>query len=186
MGAWALRQACSDATTWPEHIAVSVNVSAFQFKEPGRLIEAVKDALLISGLSPDRLELEVTESLLIADQETTLEAIKTLRRLGVRFSLDDFGSGYSSLAYLARYPFSKVKIYRAFAEQLSSDSPSRAIIEVVCQLAHRFGMRVVVEGIETEAQRRLIVALGVEQAQGWLFGRPKPLEALEHVCKDAA
>lgn len=186
MGAWALRQACADATTWPDHISVAVNVSAFQFKHSARLIEAVKDALLISGLSPDRLELEVTESLLIADQETTLEAIRTLRRLGVRFSLDDFGSGYSSLAYLARYPFSKVKIDRTFAEQLTSDSPSRAIIEVVVQLARKFGMRVVVEGIETEAQRRVIVALGVEQAQGWLFGRPQTLEAMREADRDAA
>ncbi|WP_375460193.1 putative bifunctional diguanylate cyclase/phosphodiesterase [uncultured Enterovirga sp.] len=187
MGAWALRQACADATTWPDKISVAVNVSAFQFKTPSKLIDAVKDALLISGLSPERLELEVTESLLIADQERTLEAIRTLRRLGVRFSLDDFGTGYSSLAYLARYPFSKVKIDRTFAEHLTSDSPSRAIIEVVCQLAQKFGMRVVVEGIETEAQRRVIVALGVEQAQGWLFGRPQTLEAMtEARSRDAA
>jgi diguanylate cyclase (GGDEF)-like protein len=186
MGAWALRQACADATTWPKSVSVAVNVSAFQFNEPSRLIEAVKDALLISGLSPDRLELEVTESLLIADQDKTLDAIRTLRRLGVRFSLDDFGSGYSSLAYLARYPFSKVKIDRTFAEQLTSDSPSRAIIEVVCQLARKLGMRVVVEGIETEAQRRVIVALGVEQAQGWLFGRPMPIAGVRQQHQSAA
>ncbi len=178
MGAWALRQACMDAKGWPEHVAVAVNVSAFQFRDPARLIENVKDALLISGLNPNRLELEVTESLLIVNQEATLEAIHVLRRLGVRFALDDFGSGYSSLAYLARYPFSKVKIDRSFAEHLTSDSSSRSIIEVVCQLAVKLGMRVVVEGIETEAQRREIVALGAEQAQGWLFGRPKPIDAL--------
>ncbi len=186
MGAWALLQACNDAKTWPEHISVAVNVSVFQFKETARLIETVKDALLISGLNPSRLELEVTESLLIADQEATLDVIRTLRRLGVRFSLDDFGSGYSSLGYLARYPFSKVKIDRSFAEHLTSHSPSRSIIEVVCQLAQKLGMRVVVEGIETEAQRREIVALGAEQAQGWLFGRPQPLDALEPARQDAA
>ena len=186
MGAWALRQACMDARSWPEAVGVAVNVSAFQFKDPARLIEAVKDALLISGLNPSRLELEVTESLLIADQEATLEAIRVLRRLGVRFSLDDFGTGYSSLAYLARYPFSKVKIDRSFAEHLTSDSSSRSIIEVVIQLASKLGMRVVVEGIETEAQRREIVALGAEQAQGWLFGRPKPVSALTPVRQDAA
>lgn len=186
MGAWALRQACMDAARWPGHITVAVNVSVFQFKESARLIETVKDALLISGLSPSRLEIEVTESLLIADQEATLEMIRTLRRVGVRFSLDDFGSGYSSLGYLARYPFSKVKIDRSFAEHLTSDSPSRSIIEVVCQLAQKLGMRVVVEGIETEAQRREIVALGAEQAQGWLFGRPQPIERLLDLHRDRA
>ena len=188
MGSWALRQACIDARSWPEPVGVAVNVSAFQFREPAKLIEAVKDALLISGLSPSRLELEVTESLLIANQEATLDAIRILRRLGVRFSLDDFGSGYSSLAYLARYPFSKVKIDRSFAEHLTSDSesPSRSIIEVVCQLAGKLGMRVVVEGIETEAQRREIVALGAEQAQGWLFGRPQAIEHVTHKLRNAA
>lgn len=188
MGGWALRQACIDARSWPDPVAVAVNVSAVQFREPAKLIEAVKDALLISGLSPSRLELEVTESLLIADQEATLEAIRVLHRLGVRFSLDDFGSGYSSLAYLARYPFSKVKIDRSFAEHLTSDSESssRSIIEVVCQLARKLGMRVVVEGIENEAQRREIVALGAEQAQGWLFGRPQAIEQIVRTRREAA
>ena len=186
MGAWALLRACQDAQTWPDPISVAVNVSAFQFREPAKLIEAVKDALLISGLHPSRLELEVTESLLIADQEATLDAIRVLRRLGVRFSLDDFGSGYSSLGYLARYPFSKVKIDRSFAEHLTSDSPSRSIIEVVCQLAGKLGLRVVVEGIETEEQRREIVALGAEQAQGWLFGRPQPVSTIQARRQHAA
>ena len=181
MGAWALRQACMDATVWPEHVSVAVNVSVYQFKQAGHLIEAVKDALLISGLNPKRLELEVTESLLIADQEATLDVIRTLRRLGVKFALDDFGSGYSSLGYLARYPFSKVKIDRSFAEHITSDMPSRSIIEVVCQLAGKLGMQVVVEGIETEAQRREIVALGAEQAQGWLFGRPQAIDTLKPI-----
>ena len=174
MGAWALRQACLDARKWPDRVSVAVNVSANQFKDAPGFIDAVKDALLISGLDPSRLDLEVTESLLIVNQEATLEAIRALRRLGVRFSLDDFGSGYSSLGYIARYPFSKVKIDRSFAAHLTTDPTSRSIIEVVCQLAHKLDMRVVVEGIETEAQRREIVALGAEQAQGWLFGKAVP------------
>ncbi|TDR89096.1 diguanylate cyclase/phosphodiesterase [Enterovirga rhinocerotis] len=186
LGAWALRQACLDARNWAETISVAVNVSASQFKDAPQLIENVKDALLISGLDPSRLELEVTESLLIVNQEATLDAIRTLRRIGVRFSLDDFGSGYSSLAYIARYPFSKVKIDRSFAEHLTADSTSRSIIEVVCQLALKLGMRVVVEGIETEQQRREIVALGAEQAQGWLFGRPKPIGDLNQSIRRTA
>lgn len=178
MGDWAIRRACTDAAAWPGDTSVAVNVSAVQFRDPDRLIRAVKDALLISRLPPNRLELEVTESLLIEDQESSLEAIQALHRIGVRFSLDDFGIGYSSLAYLARYPFSKVKIDRTFAQHVTSDGPSRSIIEVVCQLAQRLSMTVVVEGIETEQQRREIVALGAEQAQGWLFGRPQPAETL--------
>ncbi len=178
MGSWVIRQACMDAANWPEHIAISVNISAFQFKDPKRLIDTVKDALLMSRLDPNRLELEVTESLLIEDRKTTLEAIRALRRIGVRFSLDDFGAGYSSLAYLARYPFSRVKIDRSFAENVTSDTPSRSIIEAVCQLARRLGLHVVVEGIETEEQRREVVKLGAEQAQGYLFGRPEAADVL--------
>jgi predicted signal transduction protein with EAL and GGDEF domain len=176
MGSWVIQQACMDAVTWPDDITVSVNISAFQFKDANRLIESVKDALLISRLAPNRLELEVTESLLIEDQKSTLETIRALRRIGVRFSLDDFGTGYSSLGYLAHYPFSKVKIDRSFAKNVTTDTPSRSIIEAVCGLANRLGLRVVVEGIETEEQRQEVKALGAELAQGYLFGRPETLD----------
>ncbi len=178
MGEWAMRQACMEAVNWPENVSVAVNVSAVQFKDTKRLIETVKDALLMSRLSPNRLEIEVTESLLIEDQKATLDAIRALRRIGVRFSLDDFGIGYSSLAYLAQYPFSKVKIDRTFARDITTDGPSRSIIETVSRLAHRLGLRVVVEGIETEEQRREVEILGIEQAQGYLFGRPEASERI--------
>ena len=178
MGEWAIRRACMDARNWPADVSVAVNVSAFQFKNTAGLISAVKDALLISNLPPSRLELEVTESLLIEDQEASLEAIQALHRVGVRFSLDDFGIGYSSLAYLARYPFSKVKIDRTFAQHVTTEGPSRSIIEVVCNLAAKLSMRVVVEGIETDLQRREVEALGADQAQGYLFGRPLPVDQL--------
>lgn len=186
MGEWALRRACTDAARWPQELAVAVNISAVQFKDPERLVEAVKDALLISRLAPNRLELEVTESLLIEDQEATLKAIRALRRIGVRFSLDDFGTGYSSLAYLARYPFSKVKIDRTFARHVTTDNPSRSIIEGVCQLARRLGLQVVVEGIETDDQRVEVRRLGAEQAQGYLFGRPQAVEQLRFSEQKAA
>jgi diguanylate cyclase (GGDEF)-like protein len=176
MGDWAIEQACLDAAAWPDDIAVAVNVSAFQFKDPARLIRAVKHALKLSGLSPQRLELEVTESLLIEDQKTTLRTIQALRRIGVKFSLDDFGVGYSSLAYLAEYPFSKVKIDRSFAKDITSNGPSRSIIETVCRLARDLGLIVVVEGIETEAQQREAEKLGIEFGQGYLFGRPAAAE----------
>jgi diguanylate cyclase (GGDEF)-like protein len=176
MGDWAIEQACRDAANWPKDVAVAVNVSAFQFKDPERLIRAVKHALAISGLSPKRLELEVTESLLIEDRTLTLKTIQTLRRLGVKFSLDDFGVGYSSLAYLAQYPFSKVKIDRSFAKDITTNGPSRSIIETVRRLAHDLGLIVVVEGIETEAQQQEAKKLDIELAQGYLFGRPAPAD----------
>lgn len=178
MGEWAIKQACLDARAWPDDVSVAVNVSAFQFKNTAGLIAAVQAALLASRLPPSRLELEVTESLLIEDQEASVQAIQALHQLGVRFSLDDFGIGYSSLAYLARYPFSKVKIDRTFAQHVTVEGPSRSIIEVVCQLAARLGMRVVVEGIETEEQREEVERIGAEQAQGYLFGRPEPVSKL--------
>jgi EAL domain-containing protein (putative c-di-GMP-specific phosphodiesterase class I) len=176
MGDWAIEQACTDATAWPNDIAVAVNVSAVQFKDPARLIRAVKHALKASGLPPNRLELEVTESLLIEDQQATLKTIRTLRRLGVKFSLDDFGVGYSSLAYLAQYPFSKVKIDRSFARDITTTGPARSIVETVCRLARDLGLVVVVEGIETEAQQREAEKLGIEFAQGYLFGKPAAAE----------
>jgi diguanylate cyclase (GGDEF)-like protein len=174
MGDWAIHQACIDAVNWPGRASVAVNVSAFQFKDPARLIRSVKDALNTSGLGPGRLELEVTESLLIEDQQTTLETIRTIRRMGVCFSLDDFGVGYSSLAYLAQYPFSKVKIDRTFAKDITTNGPSRSIIETVCRLARDLGLNVVVEGIETEEQQREAEKLGIQYAQGYLFGKPAP------------
>jgi diguanylate cyclase (GGDEF)-like protein len=176
MGDWAIYQACMDAVNWPDHVSVAVNVSAFQFKDPARLIQAVKDALKASGLAANRLELEVTESLLIENQQVTLESIRALRRLGVRFSLDDFGVGYSSLAYLAHYPFSKVKIDRTFAKDITTNGPSRSIIETVCRLARDLGLSVVVEGIETEQQQTEAEKLGIELAQGYLFGKPARAE----------
>jgi len=186
MGDWALRQACADAATWPSDISVAVNVSAVQFRDAARLVSAVRRTLSRSGLPGRRLELEVTESVLIEDPEATLRALRALRKLGVRVSLDDFGTGYSSLAYLARYPFSKVKIDRSFAQKVAVDHGSRSVVEAVCGLGRRLALRVVVEGIETPEQLEALRALGAEQGQGYLFGRPAPLAALSFAKRDAA
>lgn len=186
LGDWAIRQACLDAANWPRDIDVAVNVSPLQFRNPTKLIETVREALLVSKLPANRLSLEVTESLLIEDQESTLGAIRELRQLGVKFSLDDFGTGYSSLAYLSTYPFSQVKIDRSFAQDVTSNANSRFIIQAVCQLARRFGMRIVVEGIETEEQLEAVRMLGAERAQGYLFGRPEPLEKIISQIRQAA
>lgn len=177
IGDWAIRQACKDAASWEEHIGVSVNISPLQFREPRRIVEAVKDGLITSNLNSRRLTLEVTESLLIEDNKTTLGVIDELRTLGVTFALDDFGTGYSSLAYLSTYPFAQVKIDQSFTRTVHSSEASKAIIEAVCQLARRLSMNVVVEGIETEQQRIAVQLLGAQRAQGYLFGRPEPLSS---------
>jgi diguanylate cyclase (GGDEF)-like protein len=175
MGDWAIRQACKDCALWGNEIGVSVNISPLQFREPRRIIETVKHALIVANLPASRLTLEVTESLLIEDNKTTLAVIDELRALGVGFALDDFGTGYSSLSYLSTYPFAQVKIDQSFSRNVHSNEASKAIIEAVCQLARRLSMNVVVEGIETEQQRIAVQLLGAQRAQGYLFGRPEPI-----------
>jgi len=179
LGEWALRRACADAVRWPCEIAVAVNVSAVQFRKPDVLVGMVERVLAETGLPPERLEIEVTESLLIENPDQTLAAMRRLRASGVRLALDDFGTGYSSLAYLATFPFSKVKIDRSFAELVASDPTSRAVIEVICQLAERLDLCVVVEGVETGSQLCEIARLGADQAQGYLLGRPAPVGELD-------
>lgn len=175
MGDWAIRQACKDAASWEPGISVSVNVSPLQFREPRRIVNTVKEALITSHLESHRLMLEVTESLLIEDSKLALSVLDELRTLGVIFALDDFGTGYSSLAYLSTYPFAQVKIDQSFAREVHTSEASKAVIEAVCQLARRLQMSVVVEGIETEHQRIAVQLLGAHRAQGFLFGRPAPL-----------
>ncbi len=175
MGDWAIKQACKDCASWPAEIGVSVNISPLQFREPRRIVETVRDALISSNLGSHRLTLEVTESLLIEDNKATLAVIHDLRALGVKFALDDFGTGYSSLAYLSTYPFAQVKIDQSFSRDVHANEASKAIIEAVCQLARRLSMTVVVEGIETESQRIAVQLLGAHRAQGYLFGRPEPI-----------
>jgi diguanylate cyclase (GGDEF)-like protein len=178
MGDWAIQKACKDAASWEPGIGVSVNISPLQFREPRRIVETVKEALIASNLSSRQLTLEVTESLLIEDNKVTFAVIDELRALGVAFALDDFGTGYSSLAYLSTYPFAQVKIDQSFTRSVHSSEASKAIIEAVCQLARRLQMNVVVEGIETEQQRIAVQLLGAQRAQGFLFGKPEPLSQL--------
>lgn len=177
MGDWAIREACREASSWSDGTGVSVNISPLQFREPRRIVETVKNALLVSGLASQRLTLEVTESLLIEDNKVTLAVIDELRGLGVKFALDDFGTGYSSLSYLSTYPFAQVKIDQSFSRDVHVNEASKAIIEAVCQLARRLSMTVVVEGIETDQQRIAVQLLGAQRAQGYLFGRPESMAA---------
>jgi len=174
VGAFALNQACRDAMTWPSDESVAVNVSSSQFANPAKLLDCVRGALARSGLPPERLEIEITESLMIENQAGTLEAIRELRALGIRISLDDFGTGYSSLSYLNQYPFSKVKIDRSFINNINNDKKARPIVQAIVHMAHSLNMKVVVEGVESEDQLEFLRRVGADLAQGWLFGRPVP------------
>jgi diguanylate cyclase (GGDEF)-like protein len=173
LGDWVLRQACLDAAGWSEDITVAVNLSPVQFKNPN-LVLSVKAALLASNLPADRLELEITESVLLQNSETTLAVLHELRGFGVRISLDDFGTGYSSLSYLRSFPFDKIKIDRSFVTDLATRDDSMAIVRAVTGLGKSLGIVTTAEGVETEAQFDLLRREGCTQAQGYLFSKPRP------------
>lgn len=172
IGEWVLRQACADATQWPEHITVAVNLSPAQFRV-GDIAETVADVLHQTGLPASRLELEITESLLINDTEEVLVKLNRLRELGVRIAMDDFGTGYSSLSYLARFPFSKIKIDQQFVRNMTRDPAMRAIVKSVVALGKSLRIAVTAEGVETPEQARMLRRFGCPQVQGFLYGRPE-------------
>ncbi|HET9902646.1 MAG TPA: EAL domain-containing protein [Xanthobacteraceae bacterium] len=172
IGNCVLRKACMECARWPDNVRVAVNLSPLQFKR-GNLVTAIREALAESGLAPSRLEIEITESVLLQDTESTHVVLKQLRELGVRISLDDFGTGYSSLSYLHSFPLHKVKIDRSFLQDIVSNERSRTLLRGVAQLSAELGMSVVVEGIETEEQLALVLAEpSISEAQGYLFSRP--------------
>lgn len=178
LGEFAIREACKTAANWDDDISVAVNVSVLQFRNPRFLIDSVKSALATHRLPAHRLTLEITESLFIEEVEGTLQTIEEIRALGVRFSLDDFGSGYSSLSLLGRLPLSIVKVDRSLIYDVVGNANALAIVEAVCALAKRIGLTVVVEGIETREQEIAMRLTGVDRVQGWLFGKPKPASQL--------
>ncbi|MBB4860781.1 diguanylate cyclase (GGDEF)-like protein [Novosphingobium chloroacetimidivorans] len=171
IGAKVLQQACRDATTWPEELDVAVNVSPVQLLDP-RLPQIVSQALLESGLRAERLELEITETALLGDDEAALRTLNHLRDLGVRISLDDFGTGYSSLSYLHRFPISRIKIDRSFICRLPDDEGSASIVRAIAQLGESLDMKVTAEGIETSEQLSFIAKHGCDHVQGFLISRP--------------
>jgi EAL domain-containing protein (putative c-di-GMP-specific phosphodiesterase class I) len=173
LGEWVLRTACAQASRWSEQVGVAVNLSATQFK--GRnLVQIALSALASSGLAPSRLDLEITESVLLQDEANTLATLHQLRGLGVRISMDDFGTGYSSLAYLRSFPFDKIKIDRSFVRDITERNDSQAIIRAVTGLAQSLKISTVIEGIETEEQLKMAKAEGCDEAQGYLFSKPMP------------
>jgi diguanylate cyclase (GGDEF)-like protein/PAS domain S-box-containing protein len=173
IGEWVLRQACTEASSWPGQICVAVNVSPVQFRSKTLALK-VAGALADSGLAPGRLELEVTETVLIRDDEEALTILKQLRELGVRIALDDFGTGYSSLSYLHRFPFDKIKIDRSFISDIGEPDGSCPIVQAVVSMAAARHMSTTAEGVETEAQRQILRGLGCSQMQGYLFSPAVP------------
>ncbi|NOJ43246.1 bifunctional diguanylate cyclase/phosphodiesterase [Bradyrhizobium australiense] len=173
LGEWVLTSACKEAAIWPDNIRLAVNVSPIQFKS-GTLALKVMAALAASGLAASRLELEITEAVLIRDDETALAVLHDLRTIGVRIALDDFGTGYSSLSYLQRFPFDKIKIDRCFITDIAEPEGSSCIVEAVVTIAAERHMTTTAEGVETEEQRGLLRELGCSEMQGYLFSAPKP------------
>ncbi len=171
LGEWALNCACAEAAAWPHGVKVAVNLSPVQFRDRGLALQVVT-ALAKSRLPPQRLELEVTERLLLEDNDRTLAAMQQINNLGVGLSLDDFGTGYSSINYLRKFPFHKIKIDQSFISDLGDGRDARAIIGAVASLGAGLDKIVVAEGIETEEQRELVTSQGCHEGQGYLFGRP--------------
>ena len=178
IGDWVLRTACSEAAGWSRKIHIAVNLSAVQFKNR-KLVESVEAALSASGLAPDRLELEITETILLHDYEGTLATLRALRNLGVRISMDDFGTGYSSLSYLHSFPFDKIKIDQSFIRELANREESMAIVRAITGLGKSLGISTTAEGVETREQLRLLRSEGCTEVQGYLFSPPCPAAEVE-------
>ena len=183
MGAWALHKACADAARWPEHVKVAVNLSPVQFVE-GHLVREVEQALAASGLAPHRLELEITESVLLQDNEATLALLHRLHALGVRIAMDDFGTGYSSLSYLRSFPFDKIKVDQSFVRDLGREKGGVEIVRAVVGLGKALGMDVLAEGVETAEQLGILRAEGCDEVQGYLFSKPRPVRDVPGIISD--
>ncbi|ULK94996.1 EAL domain-containing protein [Bradyrhizobium sp. I71] len=180
IGEWVLKQACLEAASWPGQIHIAVNVSPVQFRSRTLALK-VAAALAESGLAPGRLELEITETVLIRDDAEALTILQQLRELGVRIALDDFGTGYSSLSYLHRFPFDKIKIDRSFISDIGEPEDSSPIVQAVVHMAAARRMATTAEGVETEAQREVLRQLGCSQMQGWLFSPAVPAAELKRL-----
>jgi diguanylate cyclase (GGDEF)-like protein/PAS domain S-box-containing protein len=176
LGDWILREACREAASWPRPLKVAVNISPVQF-HAGDLAAKVHRVLLETGLPPSRLELEITEGVLIDDFQHTVSILRKLKSLGVQIAMDDFGKGYCSLSYLHSFAFDKIKIDRSFVSDIETNHHSMAIVRAIIMLGHSLEVPVLAEGVETESQRLLLIREGCDDAQGYLIGRPLPAQA---------
>ena len=181
LGDWVIEQACQQMAAWQQEglrLQVAINLSVHQLRQGG-LVQRVQGALQQHGIAPSMLVLEVTESVAMEDADSTLQTFRQLEKLGVQLSIDDFGTGYSSLAYLRRLQVDQVKIDRSFVQDLAGCDDARVIISAVVQLAHALGLGVVAEGVETAEQRDVLVSLGCDELQGYLYARPLPAKGLQ-------
>ncbi len=177
LGQFVLRRACHDATAWPETMRVAVNLSPIQFRY-GNVRDMVQDVLSRTGLNPDRLELEITESLFLDRSSQVLDTLAELRKLGTRIAMDDFGTGYSSLGYLCSFPFDKIKIDRSFVKGISTNVEQQAVVRAIVGLGQTLGKTITAEGIETDAELACLRGIGCDQGQGFLFSKARPQDAL--------
>jgi diguanylate cyclase (GGDEF)-like protein len=182
LGEWVLNTACAEAAKWPDHIKIAVNVSPVQFRNQTLALK-VAAALAASGLAANRLELEITEAVLMRDDEAALVMLHELKRLGVRIALDDFGTGYSSLSYLQRFPFDKIKIDRCFIKDIADSGGSSAIVQAVVDIGAARNMTTTAEGVETEAQREILRALDCTEMQGYLFSAAVPATEISRLLR---
>lgn len=180
IGEWVIREAFAEAARWPAGYRVAVNVSSSQFRR-GNLVGVIMHALASTGLAHDRVEIEITESLFLENDETNLEILRQLHALGLRVAMDDFGTGYSALSYLLAFPFDKIKIDGSFVRALDNAGAAHAIVRSVAEIGNRLGMTVTAEGIETAEQLRNVHALGYTEAQGFLISRPMSQQAVERL-----
>ena len=185
IGAWVLQTACKDAASWPPGISVAVNLSPIQFKG-NQLVADVVAALDSSGLPAERLELEITETVMLHDTDATLATLKRLRALGLLISMDDFGTGYSSLSYLRKFPFDKIKIDQCFVREMSDEQESMAVLRAITGLSASLGISTIAEGVETPEQLHRLRAEGCKEVQGYLFSKPRPITELPHMLASIA
>jgi EAL domain-containing protein (putative c-di-GMP-specific phosphodiesterase class I) len=185
LGEWVLRHACAEAVRWPKEITVAVNLSPAQFKSRN-LVQTVVGALADSRLPAARLELEITELVLLQESESALAVLHELRDLGIRIAMDDFGTGYSSLGYLRSFPFDKIKIDQSFIRDLPSKEDSVAIVRAVVGLSSSLGITTTAEGVETKEQLESLTSEGCNEVQGFLFSAPRPAAEVEHILNAMA
>ena len=185
LGEWVLRNACSEAVRWPKDVTVSVNLSPAQFKSP-KLVQTIVNVLTDCGLPAARLELEITELVLLQDNDHALAILHELRNLGIKIAMDDFGTGYSSLGYLRSFPFDKIKIDQSFIRDLTSKEDSVAIIRAVVGLSSSLGITTTAEGVETKEQLARLTKEGCNEVQGFFFSPPRPAAEIEHILNETA
>ena len=186
IGEWVLNKACNETANWPDHVKVAVNVSPAQLKSRG-FLKTVTDAIAESGMSAHKLQLEITETVLMQNTFATLETLHELRKLGVQIAMDDFGTGYSSLSYLRSFPFDKIKIDRSFIQDLANGAEPLAIVHAIAGLAKCLNITSTAEGVETQKQLETLQAIGCTEMQGYLFSRARPVsEVSQFFAKEAA